>query len=434
MAAKGGGDSSDELIGILVAMALGVGLLAFWVWHFYGNYRAGVNTVFIWITQGELLPFLPFDKVAQLVFFKLENTPPGQFTFAQMWAALSIGGSYFRWLVLPLIALATWMRWRQISWIERYRRNFTMKTLAEHNSEFFSALKPVVNRKKSLLDEPTAKGPWRVAESAMLFALKRGMITTAAGEAVPVSWCYQKNGLPRTIPSIPEGGLHFQPKIAEMVLQGRMGPAAPSGRLGLERLPRYQRGLAGAFCAFALGYRKEGQKILDAMSESFNEAAAVKSQNAQEVPGDFPINILNAESYVKRALKPRPVDACTTEDNLAARIRAKVALHDAFAYGWLGALLEAAREKGGTLPSQQFIWLRPANRELWYFLNSLGGNACHNEACAFWSHYEAENVLKRPIATPVVKYGVLALKNSIVSEGWMDIQPGQSWQDWKVKN
>ncbi|MBU2760968.1 secretion/conjugation apparatus DotM-related subunit [Acidithiobacillus sulfurivorans] len=433
MAAGKGGDSSDELLGILVALLLGVGLFAFWVWHFYGDYHAGINQIFIWITQAELLPFLPFDQTAQLIFFKLQDTPSGQFTFDQMWAALSIGGSYFRWLALPIIGLITWMRWRQISWIERYRRSFTMKTLVEHNAEFFPALKPIINRGRSLLDELPAEGPWRVAESAMLFALKHGIITTADGKPVPVSWCYQKNGLPRTIPSIPEGGLYFQPVIAEDVLRNRMGPAAPSGRLGFERLPRYQKGLAGAFCAFALGYRKEGQKILNAMSESFNEKVAVKSQNAHEVPKDFPINILNAEAYVKRALKPRPIDACTTEDNLAARLRAKVALHDSFVYGWLGALLEAAREKGGTLPPQQFIWLRPANRELWYFLNSLGGNACHNEACAFWSHYEAENVLKRPISTPVVKYGVVALKNSITSEGWLDLAPGQSWQDLKGK-
>lgn len=433
MAAKGQGDSSDDLLGILAGLAVFIALLVFWGWRFYGNYRAGVNSVFIWITQGELLPFLPFSRDAQLVFMKLKDTPAGQFTMEQMWAAMSIGGSYFRWLVLPIIALMTWIRWRQISWIEKYRRNFTMKTLVQHNSEFFKALAPVVNRKKSLLDEPTAEGPWRVAESAMLFCLKHGIITDAKGVTVPVSWCYQKNGLPRTIPTVPDGGYYFQPKIAESVLQNRMGSASPSGRHGFERLPRYQKGLAGAFCAFALGYRKEGQKILDAMSASFNEDAAVRSQNANGVSGDFPINILNAEAYVQRALKPRPVDACSTEDNLAARIRAKVARHDAFLYGWLGALLEAAREKGGTLPSQQFIWLRPANRELWYFLNSLGGNACHNEACAFWSHYEAEKVLDRPISTPVVKYGVLALKNSITAEGWLDIQPGQSWLDLRVK-
>ncbi|MDA8378560.1 MAG: hypothetical protein M0Z50_16325 [Planctomycetia bacterium] len=433
MAVKAGGDSSDELIGILVAVAAGIGLLAFWTWHFYGDYKAGVNTLFIWITQGELLPFLPFSHTADLIFFKLKTTPAGQFTFAQVWAALSIGGSYLRWLVIPLIALITWMRWRQISWIEKYRRAFTMKTLVEHNSEFFPALMPIVNRGKSLLDEPPAQGPWRIAEPPMLFALKHGMITSADGKRVPISWCYQKSGLPRTMPSVPEGGFHFQPKIAEKVLLERMGPAAPSGKKGLVLLPRYQKGLAGAFCAFALGYRKEGQAILNAMSRSFNERAAVKTQNAQEIPGDFPLNILTAESYIIRALKPRPVDACSTEDNLAAKVRAKVAMHDAFLYGWLGALLEAAREKGGTLPSQQFLWLRPAHRELWYFLNSLGGNPCHNEAVAFWSHYNAENVLKRPISTPVIQYGITSLKASIAQENWFNIGPGQSWQDLRGK-
>jgi hypothetical protein len=433
MAAKGGGDSSDELIGILVATGVGIGLFAFWIWHFYGDYRAGVNTTLIWVAQGELLPFLPFSHLAQLIFMKLKDTPSGQFTFPQIWAALSIAGSYFRWLMLPLVGIGAWMRWKQISWIERYRRTFTMKTLLKHNAEFFPALLPVVNRKKSLLDEPPAKGPWRVAESPMLFALKHQIITTASGETVPVSWCYQNTGLPRMIPNVPEGGFHFQPKLAEAVLLDRMGPSAPVGRNGLQSLPRYQRGLAGAFCAFALGYRKEGQKILDAMNRSFQENAAVASQNEKEVPGDFPINILNAESYIIRALKPRPDDASTSEDNLAARIRAKVVKHNVFAYAWLGALLEAAREKGGTLPSPQFLWLRPAHRELWYFLNSLGGNANHNEAAAIWSHYEAENVLKRSIATPVVQYAVTALKASIVAEGWMDIQKGQTWQDLKGK-
>lgn len=434
MAVKGGGDSSDELIGIMVAAAVGLALLGFWAWRFYGDYKSGINTLFIWIVQGELLPFLPFSHTADLIFFKLKTTPPEAFTFKQMWAALSIGGSYFRWLAIPLIALVTWMRWRQISWIEKYRRAFTMKTLVDHNAEFFPALLPVVNHGKSLLDEPPADGPWRIAESPMLFALRHGMITTAGGETVPVSWCYQKSGLPRTIPEVPEGGFHFQPKIAEKVLLERMGPAAPSGRNGLAMLPRYQKGLAGAFCAFALGYRKEGLLILNAMSKSFNETEAVKSQNDRGVPGDFPINILSAESYVIRALKPRPADASGTEDNLAARVRAKVALHDAFLYGWLAALLEAAREKGGTLPPQMFLWLRPANRELWYFLNSLGGNACHTEGVAFWSHYTAENVLKRSIPTPVVQYGITALKVGIEKENWFNIAPGQSWSDLRGKS
>lgn len=424
---NGGGDSG---MAVFVGLAIVLLLAGVWVFHTYEQHKAIVNQVFIWMIQLELLPFLPFSKEAQFVFYLLKDSPSGSFSFQQIEAGLNIGGSYARWLVLPIVLFGVFLRWKTMSWIYKYTRTFKMMDLMEHNSEFFPApLKPIVNRKKSLLDEPPAKGPWRFSEAPMQFALKHGIITDGQGRTIPLDDCYIENGLPKDVPIIPESGLYFQPEVCEHVLLNRMGPPAPRGLPSLRKMPRYQVGLAGAFCAFALGKRKEGQRILDAMSISFNEDVAVQSQNKEGVPGDFPINILSAEAYIIRALKPRGKGGGTSEDNLATRLMKKASMHDEFVYAWLGALLEGAREKGGTLTPQQFIWLRPANRELWYFLNSLGGNACHNEAAAIWSHYRAETILGRSISTPVVQYGVMALKKSIESEGWMDIKTGQSWSD-----
>ena len=58
------------------------------------------------------------------------------------------------------------------------------------------------------------------------------------------------------------------------------------------------------------------------------------------------------------------------------------------------ALYEAARTKG-VLPTAEFIWLRPVNRQLWYLLNNLGRRTAWPETAGLWAHYMTETAIAR---------------------------------------
>ncbi len=427
----GGGEESTWIaLGAIVFLAFFFGVPAVYYAH-----KDGVNTFLLTVAKVELSPFALVFPRAREALDILNSRPGDSFTWPQVHMALTIAGEYFRWMVVPLMLGSAFVFYKSYGWAEGFRRSFNMKSLLKHNAKRFHLLAPVAFRKGgSLLDEPTSKGPWRVAESPMLFALRNGIITYrhpvegGAGENLPVpeKWCYQDNGLPRGRPHVPEGGYLFDMKRAVDVFSAadRMGPPFDVRMFKECRYPLYIRGLTGAFCALALGHRKAGESILDAMSTSFVEEQAIATHNKNGVPQrDFPLNILNADAWIQRALKSRPADASTSEDNLQSQLMAVLSRHDAFLTTWIAALLETARTHAGSVPPSEFIWLRPANRPLWYFLNSLGGNSCHTEGAGPWSHYRAENVLKRTIPTAVVDYSTRALQTAIEHEGWFDKIP-----------
>ena len=86
------------------------------------------------------------------------------------------------------------------------------------------------------------------------------------------------------------------------------------------------------------------------------------------------------------------------------------------------ALYEAARTKG-VLPTAEFIWLRPVNRQLWYLLNNLGRRTAW--PAGLWAHYMTETAISRVdpssrgIEDPQVEEAVSALGRALYEEGWI---------------
>lgn len=417
--AGGNEEGNFILIGVVVAV------LFFGVPIFYALHRGGINELLFLVAQFELLmtaaPLWSHD--GSILWGYLLHTPPASVSWVKMHAILDIAGSYFRFLLAPVLIGLSWWFYRRVGWIEKYTRSFNMQSLLQRNANFVSCLIPVARRKKGWISkEPTATGPWRVSESPMLFALRNRIIRDRQDRVIPESHCYQPDGMPRSVPNVPEGGFVYSDKHAKEVFISRMGPQVPAGLRAFRQMPAYYRGLAGAFCAFGLGKREEGQAILDAMSKSFVEEEALAVQDANGVAGHFPLNISTAEAWLARALKPRSDEEGGTEADMARYVQKKIANHQSFLYVWLGALLEAARFNGGVLPAYEFLWLRPSNRELWYFLTSLGGNSVHTEGAAPWAHYRAENVLGKSILyTAAVDEAVKALKKAIDDEGWFEL-------------
>ena len=409
-------NGSDNLF-LLMGASIGIILGGAALYHYQQGF---INLVLIGVAKAQMAPFWPFSARVQHAWEVSGSRPSKTFSFTEIAELLAFSGSYFRWFLVPLLLLAGWLVYSRLGWLDKLSRTFDMQSLVRHNEPIAACLSPIIRRGHFITEESSSKGPWRVAESPMLFAIRRGIIVQR-GKPVKEHVCFQESGLPRPGVSGVESFV-FDRHRAREVLTSRMGPLMPNDFNilihGEHRVPRYMRGIMGACCAVALGNRTAAQSILDAMSRSFPEKEALASRK-DGVPGDFPINILNADAWIIRALSKRPQEDASTEAIRAKTLQDAIAVHSAYLYVWMGVMLNKSREKGGTIPPQEFLWLRPCNRELWYFLSSVGGTGCHTEGSAPWSHREAERVLGRPIHTPYIDPAVKALEVAIKNEGWL---------------
>lgn len=417
--AKPPSSASDADTNALLIVIIALVFLYIVTTMIYENNRVLFNAAsYVWV-KAQLIFFLPLSDHAKVAWLFMDKTSPAMVSPAQMKALMAVGGQHGRWMIVPLLGLMFFLVYKKIGTIERFTRTFTMQTLLRHNAKLFPSLIPVAFRDKFILDEPTSRGVWRVSESPMLFALRNGIIKTIEGRLVAEKDCYTQTGLPRVRVKVPAGGFVFDNAAALMVMKHRMGTRFT----GIMNEPDYIRGLAGALATIAIGRKEEGYTILDAMSKSFDEKAAVARHDAHEVPkGDIGINILHADQALQRIFAT-PLDSAnsSTESDLTAALLARLKKHEEWTYVWLSELLTIARLQGGSTPAHDFIWLRPAHRRLWATMNDQGGDTSSVEGGAAWSHLLAEKKLGAPIPEPIVEPAVNALYYAIDAEGWFEM-------------
>lgn len=419
--AQGKSSGSDGDMNFFIIIGIVIIVVIFGVAMIYSHNKALINQTVYFLTQLQLLPFLPFSHVAQGTWRYMQAHPAATNDWDHMRALLSVGGSFGRWFMAPFIAWSGWLAYQNVGTIQRFTRQFTMKTLLQHNAKLFPALAPVAFREKLVSDESTSIGPWRVIESPMLFAIRNKIIKDKEGNLVAEGDCFTSTGVPRVRVRVPKGGFVFDEKRAIDVYEKRIGPKFP-GIQGLLNQPRYIRGLIGALCAVAIGKKEDGGRILDAMSSSFNESVAVASQNEKEIPGDFVIDIADADKFIERAFRKRSAGETDVESDLALALIDKLSNHSVYLYVWMAELLHTARMQGGATPANEFIWLRPSNRPLWYLLTAVGGNTVSPEGAACWAHRDAEKVLGGSIGSPAIETAAYALLQSIDDEGWIEAE------------
>lgn len=83
-------------------------------------------------------------------------------------------------------------------------------------------------------------------------------------------------------------------------------------------------------------------------------------------------------------------------------------------------LLKEARARAAVFPTQQFIWLKADERNLWYALNSLGGQTMKMEGAGSICHFMAETTHGKAIKTPVVGKAVDGLIRLLKEERILD--------------
>ncbi len=156
---------------------------------------------------------------------------------------------------------------------------------------------------------------------------------------------------------------------------------------GAEALPLHLRALFVAFSMKANGQRVESDYFLGRLAKYWQPGRGLK------LPSD-----LRAE--IKRKLA----------DPKFGRVTEKIAAQHAFVATAMLRCLQVAREQGGVLAPAQFVWLRAADRTLWYPLNNLGRGAVHTESAGAIAHFRAEKAADKPIPNPQVDAAIEGLK------------------------
>lgn len=83
-------------------------------------------------------------------------------------------------------------------------------------------------------------------------------------------------------------------------------------------------------------------------------------------------------------------------------------------------LVKEARARAGVFPTQYFIWLKADERNLWYALNSLGGQTQKPEGAGSVCHFMAECTYGKAIKTPIVGKAVDGLIRLLKEERVLD--------------
>ncbi len=380
------------IVGVMVFGALSVAL--------YDRYRIGINRAWLHLIRVQVLAFCWLDgSEAQALYRWAGRVSPGQLHWDEMVQAASIAGRWMRWIntavLVPLAAIV----WHFADRGRLFRRTFNARDLLARNIHLFPCIAPALRR--NLLKEPMHEGPWAVATSPTRFIADNDLLLDPRGQPVPREWLITPDGLPNEeSPLQPRGGVaqaaghRLDRDRARQLLAGQLGERFP----GLKALTPHRKALAAALLAFAHAKRTQAQRFLDQLSTTFREA---------QQPG---------EQFV---LDTTGTDELLTKYPITEAIERRLRLHDAYTVTWMVALLQCARERGGQLPSCEFLWLRPVDRTLWYALNQTGGRTPWTDASGIWAHYEAEEMLGNSLDVPEVEAALAALQRSLVTNGWL---------------
>jgi intracellular multiplication protein IcmP len=402
-AARNEGTTPTELAVIL----FGVMLLTALSVAAYQRFRIPINGAWLHLIQIQVSAFCWIDgSQAQALYRWASRISPAQLQWDDMIRATSLAGRWMRWVNVAILVPLAAIVWHYTDRARLFRRTFNARDLLARNIHLFPCIAPAL--RKNLLKAPMHRGPWAIAMSPTWYVAQHALLLDRQGRPVPRSWLITAEGLPNEESPLQRpdqngvranAGLRLDRERARKLLSEQLGERFA----GICELAPHRKALAVAFIVLAHAQRARAQSLLDQLSISFREAKEGTAESFQlntagvhELLTQFPIT-----QSIKRRLHP----------------------HSAYTLTWMVALLECARERGGQLPSCEFLWLRPVDRVLWYALNQTGGRVPWTETAGVWAHYEAETVLGMALKVPEVESAVDALQSSLIANGWL---PGET--------
>lgn len=382
-----------------------LGTLSIAIFIVYKAFYVQINTALMWVNLNFLKVISCYSDEAAYVHRRLCNVSPARMSFNYVQNVMIYVGQFLRWPVaLILIGLSVAIALKKR--VSDMKQVLNLNDLLKNNVEHFPCIAPAVNRKKNILDEPMDSGPWALAQTPLRWAFVHDVLRDREGNPLEEGSLFLPSGLVNE-KSKYWGKLSIDKEVAEKAFAAQLGD-----RLGDPMdLPEYIIALAAVFLAYGHGDKDEAHELLDQMSLSFIEEDD-EYEAYLDTTEAFPL----FESYWEK------------RQEWAPELNELMDIHSQYVHTWLHALLVFARRKGVLAP-QEFLWLRPLDRTLWYCLNQVGGRTAWPEASGEWAHYRAEEVLsnlkcsivgKQQALPPQVEEAVKGLEFALDQEGWLE--------------
>jgi hypothetical protein len=268
----------------------------------------------------------------------------------------------------------------------RFRGRHDMAGLLRAGARHFPCLAPIA-RVGPVTAQPSLGGPWALARTPLQLALENSLLLGPGGRSwAPAEIIDYGSGLPRAgNPALGRANALDADALRRLLVLQLGSPFG--GRVA--GLGGHRGALAVALAAHGLDRRDEALRLLDSLSLGWDPR---RPRVDRRLAG-----------ATLASLAPRGLAGL--EEGLRAR-------HGSFENVWFMGLLELAREKGA-LPSSLWIWLRPADRTLFYALNQTGGSVAWAEAAGAFSHYGAENKTGLALRDPRVEPALESLAASL---------------------
>lgn len=276
----------------------------------------------------------------------------------------TIVGKYLRIPVTIMLAIFCYLMYgRNIKM--RYRKKYSMDTLAKQESEVWPQINPVIDQN---IDEADIDhGIWAMAQSPLEFCKAYKLISISV--------------------ELPTSILAKGPQFHMILDKQRTNRlfASQLGRLwqGPEALPIHRRALLAAIVGRGCRDTQAARDLLQQINRSCEGGKLDK------------LDFSGADALWKKHINNREVSDII-----------KVHAYESTVFM---ALLLFARQDG-VFASADFLWLKPLDRKFWYFLNNVGRQTAFCEAAGVHAHYLAECALRRPLGVPMVQEATKALE------------------------
>lgn len=305
----------------------------------------------------QLVEFVINDGRLKPVAVFLVETPPKAMTVEQLVLVSERVGRYLRFPVAAaLVSMAICIMLRHP--LERFKRTFTMASLAAYTSGDFPHTRIAVG--KDIHKQSIHEGPWAMGVTAWRFARQHNLVVDNSAQ----------------------GTFVLDRERARAVFVKQLGPLWT----GPEALSEYAQALLIVFCLRIQGSKDQAMDILEELARS----AAADHQGCPN---------------------PRAALARLDEVSQSPQVRVLLDAH-AYTYPLFMTLLEAARADG-ILPSADFLWLKPLDRRLWYTLNNVGRPVAWIEVAGIKAQWLAEKQARKPLYRPMVEEAISGLDEEL---------------------
>lgn len=442
------GNQSQENV---IYLAILFGIVLFVLIYVYQSYSGEVNTVLLLVAKSIALPvsylYGLIGKLGDNVvsnFFYLQSI---KYDLIGRIDAFNIGfnavvfvygevGKLWLPFTTPLFLLAAWRVRKRTPETMFSRPDIDMNMLLRQNVKFCPILAPVVDRE--LDKEPQYEGRWRIAYTYIEWVVSNNLLRRHGRKCPPIPPV--EHFRPRMQASPPEHPWSIDEDNLRTLLVAQLGQPIKwtkkrrqisikerlklfylewfthSGKdqktddyiLWPKGVPDHYIALAGVCFAFSSGKREEARNALGIMALSYKEDRNNKNNSS----GDQIDLAPGIQLYQKYG------------HNKA--VWSAVKNHRSFANVWMFSLMRHAQIKG-SLPSSEYIWLKPYDRTLFYVLNQVGrggdsgksGSVAWIEGLGVVSHYNVEYVIQEPVLMPAVEPAIKSLVGHLSREGWI---------------